>query len=189
MCLVPGNLVNYVDKVFSHLLTEKGTRSTQGSQIRPSSFDTQMFHIIPEPSQALVEKWVLEREQTRSGQFLPFLWLTIDIQLHFLDCRSFFDRYSTCQHVCWSIKMLLIPIPTCMLGVHFPPHLQTSSGSSRVYDSTQFWYYPPSIRFHKLRAQSYKTDPLQMPVTSPDCHPCFQQTSDRLEVPMITPPS
>ena len=54
-------------------------------------------------------------------------------------------------------------------------------------NSTQFWHYLSgySVRFHRLRAQSYKTAPPspQMPISGTGCYQYFWPTSYKSEVP------
>ena len=79
---------------------------------------------------------------------------------------------------------------------HQARNSQTPAGCPTIQLNSDTIYYPEiSVRFHRLRVQSYKTTlppilllpnlyPFQMPMESPGCYLCFWPNDHTWEIPM-----
>lgn len=96
-----------------------------------------------------------QRPLTISQSFLVFITLTLLSSTGQVFSSMFLKR--NYYYLC----ILSISDTNCV-GFSPPPHANQLFDTSRVsYNWIQFWHYLPgvSVRFHSLRAQSYKTAP------------------------------
>lgn len=121
------------------------------------------------------------------GKLILSLLLEGTTPVQFISCVSFLL-------LPWNTSFMTFLVTKCVWGGVVSPHQAILCDTSGVpYNLIQFWscLAGDNVRSYGVRAKSHKTVPLpppiQMLITSPGCHLCFQPNIYKSEVPMIPP--